>query len=53
VLGYVMSAGNVKPAGLRPAGAPATASTKPGVSTTKPVTGSTTAGQTGGVPNKA
>jgi biopolymer transport protein ExbB len=53
VLGYVMSAGNVKPAGLRPAGAPATASTTPGVSTTKPVTGSTTAGQTGGVPNKA
>jgi len=54
VLGYVMSGGSVKPSNLRPAGAPAAATTaKPAASTTKPVTGSTTAGQTGGVQNKA
>lgn len=54
VLGYVMSGGSVKPASVRPAGAAAAASTKPAATTTtKPVTGSTTAGQTGGVPNKA
>ncbi|MFD1611073.1 MotA/TolQ/ExbB proton channel family protein [Sphingomonas tabacisoli] len=52
VLGYMMSGGSVKPSSLRPATAPAGASTKPAVSTAKPTT-TTTAGQVGGVQPKA